>query len=174
MKKNSKLYFVMLYPYIFLFVALYTFFISKYLPDSVSRFIIFFLPGAFGFITFIVVVMNFIKTLKGETVALDLARSNKLIKLVHIPFYILMFLLGCLGLVMSIWGIGLIIGAVVIDLFTIFFSGTVGMCAAIKSYKEAKLTKSEAFSYAVCSYIYCIDVFAAVIYCSKIKKATQA
>lgn len=174
MKKNTNLIFIMLYPYIFLFVALYTFLVSKYLPDSVSRFIIFFLPGAFGFMAFIATVMNFIKTLKGETVALNLARSNKVIKLVHIPFYILMFLLGCLGLVMSIWGIGLIIGAVVIDLFTIFFSGTVGMCAAIKSYKEAKLTKSEAFSYAVCSYIYCIDVFAAVIYCSKIKKATQA
>ena len=75
---------------------------------------------------------------------------------------------------MSVWGIGFIIWAIVIDLVTIALSGLVGVSAAISASKEKTLSNNDPLIYGVLSFIYCIDVFAAVIYNSKIKKATHS
>ena len=45
------------------------------------------------------------------------ARMNLIIKGIQIPAYIMHFILGFIGLAMSVWGIGFLLWAVLIDLF---------------------------------------------------------
>ena len=101
--------------------------------------------------------------------------ANYILPAVWLPVFAIALAIG--GAVLAAfhrkWLRGFVIAAIAADFFTIAYSGTVGLCAAISAYKESKLTKNELVAYAVCSYIYCVDVFASVVYRSKIKKATQ-
>ena len=93
-----------------------------------------------------------------------------MIKLAHIPAYVFHFSLGILGLVASVWGIGLILWAILIDFLTIILSGTVGLSASLCARREGLLTEGEAIAYAVLSFVYCADVAAAIVFCEKLKK----
>lgn len=93
---------------------------------------------------------------------------------VMIPAYVIHFILGMLGLMMSIWGIGFILWAVVIDLITIFLTGLVGMSAAICSCKDKVLSKKGAVWYSFLSFIYCIDVITALVGFFIVRKAYKA
>ena len=109
---------------------------------------------------------------KGNYNAIELVKMNMIIKLVHIPAYIIHFLLGMLGLLASVWGIGFILWAIIIDLVTIGLTGMVGISACICCRKEGLLTKSMSLLYAFSSFIYCVDVVSAIVFFVKVKKST--
>ena len=95
--------------------------------------------------------------------ARELARENMTVKLIHVPAYIFHFVLGIVGLMMSVWGIGLIMWAIMVDFVAIALSGTIGLSAALRCKKEGLLTAKAAIACALLSFIFCADVAAAVV-----------
>ncbi len=174
MKNNKKLILVMLYPYLYMVGIAISFLLSSLDIGFEPMSFMLVLGLIVNVCVIAVIVINLIQALAGQHRSADLAKANMIIKLVHIPAYVLHFLLGCIAIFMSVWGIGFIIWAIVIDLVTIALSGLVGVSAAISASKEKTLSNNNPLIYGVLSFIYCIDVFAAVIYNSKIKKATHS
>ena len=103
-----------------------------------------------------------IAAVRGRCAARELVRESLTIKLVQIPAYLFHFALGLAGLVMSIWGLGLILWAFFVDVITIALSGTVGLSAAQRCRREGLLSGRSAIVYALLSFVFCADVAAAI------------
>ena len=111
-----------------------------------------------------VLVSDFVTNAKGHVLPEKLAKLNMIIKLVHIPAYIIHFVLGMLGTLASIWGIGFVLWAIIIDLITIALSGTHMLSCVIGIIKQKGANTAISVVAAVLSYIYCIDVLVAILY----------
>ena len=111
-----------------------------------------------------VLVSDFVTNAKGHVPPEKLAKLNMIIKLVHIPAYIIHFVLGMLGTLASIWGIGFVLWAIIIDLITIALSGTHMLSCVIGIIKQKGANTAISVVAAVLSYIYCIDVLVAILY----------
>lgn len=175
MKNRLRTLTVVLYPYAYLVcLGAYYFLCARFegadglrtggLRVLVVLAVLFNLYAAFS------VIANLVAAVRGKRTAGELAKANRMIKLAHIPAYVFHFALGILGLVASVWGIGLILWAILIDFLTIILSGTVGLSASLCARKEGLLTEGESIAYAVLSFVYCADVAAALVFCGKLKK----
>jgi len=111
-----------------------------------------------------VLVSDFVTNAKGHVPPEKLAKLNMIIKLVHIPAYIVHFILGALGTLASIWGIGFVLWAIIIDLITIALSGTHMLSCVIGIIKKRGANTAISIGAAILSYIYCIDVVVAIAY----------
>ncbi len=96
-------------------------------------------------------------------------------KIVHIPAYIFIFILGAVGF-LSLWGAAFGLIAIIIDLIYITFSGTFSLAANLTLYKQKKISLPVAIFASIASYIYCIDIIAVIvvkIIASQAEKANQ-
>lgn len=91
------------------------------------------------------------------------ATLNLVVKAVQIPAYIFHFILGMLGTVASIWRIGLIMFAIAIDLVTIALTGIHAVGCTVKNCKSGAISKCAAAFMSIGSFIYCIDLIAAIV-----------
>ena len=87
---------------------------------------------------------------------------NMLIKLVQIPAYLAIFVLGVLFF-LTIFTYAFSVFFVLFDCITIFLTGLVGLTANLRLYKERKCSGSFAALNSVCQFVFCIDVISAVI-----------
>ena len=170
-KKHPKTYwifnhFLILYPYYYMSIIIAQLLImgntdSFSGEDAFVGEIVMFLvnPICLG-----VLVSDFVTNAKGHVPPEKLARLNMIIKLVHIPAYIIHFVLGMLGTLASIWGIGFVLWAIIIDLITIALSGTHMLSCVIGIIKQKGANTAISVVAAVLSYIYCIDVLVAILY----------
>lgn len=170
-KKHPKTYwifnhFLILYPYYYMSIIIAQLLImgntdSFSGEDAFVGEIVMFLvnPICLG-----VLVSDFVTNAKGHVLPEKLAKLNMIIKLVHIPAYIIHFVLGMLGTLASIWGIGFVLWAIIIDLITIALSGTHMLSCVIGIIKQKGANTAISVVAAVLSYIYCIDVLVAILY----------
>jgi hypothetical protein len=170
-KKHPKTYwifnhFLILYPYYYMSIIIAQLLImgntdSFSGEDAFVGEIVMFLvnPICLG-----VLVSDFVTNAKGHVPPEKLAKLNMIIKLVHIPAYIIHFVLGMLGTLASIWGIGFVLWAIIIDLITIALSGTHMLSCVIGIIKQKGANTAISVVAAVLSYIYCIDVLVAILY----------
>ena len=170
-KKHPKTYwifnhFLILYPYYYMSIIIAQLLImgntdSFSGEDAFVGEIVMFLvnPICLG-----VLVSDFVTNAKGHVPPEKLAKLNMIIKLVHIPAYIIHFVLGMLGTLASIWGIGFVLWAIIIDLITIALSGTHMLSCVIGIIKQKGANTAISVVTAVLSYIYCIDVLVAILY----------
>lgn len=175
MKNRLRMLTVMLYPYAYLVcLAAYYFLCVRFEGSdglcAVGPRVLIVLAALFNLYAAFSVIANLVAAVRGKRAAGELAKANRMIKLAHIPAYVFHFALGILGLVASVWGIGLILWAIVIDFLTIILSGTVGLSASLCARREGLLTNGESVAYAVLSFVYCADVAAAIVFCGKLKK----
>lgn len=175
MKSRLRTRTVMLYPYAYLVcLAAYYFLCARSEGSEGLRAgglrVLLVLAVLFNMYAAFSVIANLADAVRGKRAAGELARVNRTIKLAHIPAYVFHFALGILGLMASVWGIGLILWAVFIDFLTIILSGTVGLSASLCGRKEGLLTGDESIVYAVLSFVYCADVAAALIFYGRMKK----
>lgn len=164
MKRFLLLIPLMIQPYILLF-ALYSIFIDQsiveYFFDNNGLLLL--------FMIFVTIVISFICTLvymplclsKGWS-ARQTAFFNMLIKLVQIPAYLAIFVLGVLFFI-TIFTYAFSVFFVLFDCITIFLTGLVGLTANLRLYKEHKCSGSFAALNSVCQFIFCIDVISAVV-----------
>ena len=114
--------------------------------------------------TLFTIFYNLIITLKGKYTAYEAAKINLLVKGIQVPAYIFHFVIGMMGMVMSVWGIGLILFAVVVDLITILLTGINSIGCSIRMRKENILTTRAAVLMGIGCFIYCADLVIAVVY----------
>lgn len=168
MKKKAKFISVMLYPYIYMIILALYMVISITLSDAIDL-------DSFGLIgllavgivynlyTIISVIVNIVRAKKGMISSRELCRKNMIAKLVHIPAYIFHFILGMIGSLASVWGIGVVMWAIIIDLITIVMSGTLGVGASVSLKKEKAVPSFVATLLSIGGYIYCLDVIVAIV-----------
>ena len=95
---------------------------------------------------------------------------NLIIKGIQIPAYIMHFILGFLGLAMSVWGIGIVLWAILIDLLTILLTGISSIGCSIRMRKEGILSTAAAILMGIGCFVYCADVVIAIVYTVKARK----
>lgn len=134
------------------------------------------------FLTGVVVVFNVINAVIWKSIDADdeLAFWNMLIKLVHIPFYLLVFVAGVallaasvvpgLILVTPIVIVGLMIGSFCLMITTSMY----GINALIRAVKLRKISVAYAVIHGILHFIFVADTISAVLIFIKIRKTKKA
>lgn len=164
MKSYLRMLPVILYPYAYL-IPLLVLFLTPAVDDNMAKVYLF----VFGYgiaihvLAFAASIYNAVITANGKKYdSRKAAQINVVTKCVQIPAYIFHFVLGCLGLGMSVWGIGVIIFAVVVDFLSILLTGISAIGLHVRMKKEQYLRKSYCVWLGIGSFLYCIDVAIAI------------
>lgn len=174
MKKYIKLIPLIIYPYAYL-IWLIMMFITD---DTVEKLI-----GSDGYIIlfdaifiifniYVLVIMlyNLIVTIKGKYTAYEAAKMNLTIKAWQIPAYIFHFIMGAVGTIMSVWGIGFIMVAVLVDVITIALTGINSVGCTVRLKKDGVISLKTAIFCGIGSFLFCIDVIVALFYVTRSRK----
>ena len=164
MKKYLKMIPVMFYPYAYVIPLIIRIAAddSNYLEEILLGILI--CGIVFNILVIIVAFYNSVVSACGKYSVVEAAKINMITKCVQIPAYIFHFWLGILGLIMSIWGIGIILFVVVVDLITIFITGGSAMGLSVLMLKTKTIDFKFAVLGAIASFMYCIDVVVAIKY----------
>lgn len=134
------------------------------------------------FLTGVVVVFNIINAViwKGIEAADELAFWNMLIKLVHIPFYLLVFIAGVALLAASVVPglifvtpiviIGLMIGSFCLMVTTSMY----GINALVRAARMREISASYAVIHGILHFIFVADTISAVLIFIKIRRTKKA
>lgn len=175
MKKHLKMLPVMIYPYIYMVCLILVFLLGGVVgSDLVNEYGVLILLGIgviVNLYSVVIVIAYLVQAIRGKLDSREMTALTMIIKLVQIPAYVIHFAIGLVGMVLSIWGIGFIIWAILIDILTIFLTGLVGTSAGISCCKDKVLSKGGATLYSFLCFIYCIDVIASIVYFFKVRKA---
>lgn len=114
-------------------------------------------------LSLISIIINIINSLRGKYTPKQIAKINLITKCFQIPAYLVNFFLGLLGLLMSVWGIIVIVFVVVVDFLTILQTG-INALGVIRVFKKKNvLDKTICTLFGFLSFIYVIDVIIAII-----------
>lgn len=100
------------------------------------------------------------------------AALSMAIKLVQIPAYIVIFVMGIIFSI-TVFGIPFVIIFVVYDICSIAMTGLVGACAMYNNFRSGNLPLLNAALFAVCQFIFCVDIVFAIIAFVTVKKKAK-
>ena len=114
-------------------------------------------------------IFHFIRSLRRAQDALALAKTAVIIKLIQIPAYILIFLLGILLLITPFTAIfsGLLF---LIDCLTLCLTGLITVAAAINAGKQGLLPTEQSLLLLLLQPVFCADVIAALLLYRKLRR----
>ncbi len=135
--------------------------IWKYLFHN-SVFVPLILLLLFGAVMYILNIIFMIQARNGCFHATDLARANTIVKLIQIPAYIFIFMIGILCMVM-IFTIGISFVLLLLDALSIGLTGLFAIAAFQNLNREGMITRKAQFIYSIASFLFCVDVIIAVI-----------
>jgi hypothetical protein len=111
-------------------------------------------------------IIGIVRKWSGE----ELLRTNMIIKLIHIPAYVLVFIIGLVNLIRLFtyllyenYCFALTIILMVLNCMTIILTGLIGLCGVIRSYKENKFSRKEVFIHGFLQFVFCVDVISSII-----------
>ncbi len=180
-KKYIKLTPLILYPYAYLAVILL--FISTGLlisiiniqPSSIVYNLGFYLVIGIVIIynvyTVFIAIHNAKESTKESSSAYDVAKTNFIVKSAQIPAYIFHFIIGMLSMVMSVWGIGLLLAVIIVDTLTIMLTGIHSIGCTIKMKRANLISSKKAVICGICGFIYLADIIVAFYYIVLTKKS---
>lgn len=168
MKKYLLMVPLILFPYIYLFALISLNLLVTAFENPMASKIAYYLWIGIN-ITYLAYIIfipfyNTVVSTRGKYTAYQATKINLMIKGLQIPAYVFHFLIGMMGLVASVWGIGIILVALVIDLVTITLSGISSIGCSIRMRKEKILSLPASILMGIGCFIYCVDVFIAVVY----------
>ncbi len=175
--KYLKMIPVIIYPYIYVLILAVFFLFVGVLPEDttdISLLVLLIIAVIYNLYSFVIVIVNAVQTARGKLTAGQAARMNLIIKGIQIPAYIMHFILGFIGLAMSVWGIGFLLWAVLIDLLTILLTGISSIGCSIRMRKERLVSLPGAIFMGIGCFIYCADVAIAIVYVVKARKKSPA
>lgn len=101
----------------------------------------------------------------------ELLKDAFLIKVIHIPTYILIFILGVLMGLMFFMTFPFIVFLIFIDLLTLWISGMISIYALVKSLKEGEICPKPLLIVAmVCQFFFCADIISLFVIKIAIKR----
>gem|GEM_PF-244479 len=96
--------------------------------------------------------------------AREILRMNMFVKVLHIPAYLVIFIMG-VGFALSFFLMPFVIVLLALNCLTIFMSGLIGAGGLFRGAKENMFTKQSAVILGILQFIFCADVISsAVIY----------
>lgn len=123
----------------------------------------------FWMAAFVSAVLICIRNISQKRDPLELARTNMILKLVHIPAYLFIFVVGLIC-VLTIFTIPVSVCLAVLDCAAIALSGLAGASAVKRCHEEGALSTGEAAAFGVLQFIFCVDVVISVVVFVKAKK----
>ena len=100
--------------------------------------------------------------------ALPTAKTAALIKLIQIPAYLIIFVLG-LGAMLGIMTIPFAIALFWIDCLCLFLTGLPVISSVICAVRQGALKFREVIWVIILQFVFCADVVASIIYCKRLK-----
>ena len=134
------------------------------------------------FFSVVVYVFNIINAFlyKGENAAYELARFNMIMKIVHVPYYLLVFVIGGLFLGASVVPAFVLITPIMLiplfvtDVLLLVTSSMYGLNAIRRARKSGFISRKVAFKNLVMHFIFVLDVVSAINIFVKIRKRMRA
>lgn len=130
----------------------------------------------FGVIALIVLALSFVCNivyivLTRKSPAEELLKTALLIKLIHIPTYILIFLVGII-MALTFWmTLPFILLFIVVDLLTLLMSGMISIYSLITALRCEGLCSKKLLGIALaCQFFYCADIISLLVVKGAIKK----
>ncbi len=196
MKKYLKLIPLTLYPYAYLIVIISAFILTsanmeneftKAIGGGIATVLTFLgnlepslvvnapIALAVGYNLWVLIsaILNAVACARGKYTSLEAAKMNMAVKGCQIPAYIFHFLLGAVGFVASIWGVGFLLLAIIVDLLAIITTGINAIGCAVRLCKDGIIKKPLAIILGIGSFIYCADVVIAIVYVVLAKKGIK-
>lgn len=173
MKKLLPYAFIILFPYliVFLIYSLFNPFLMQCLFNNDIYFGLLFLC-VFWFISLVSAIVICTKNLTRKRDALEFARTNMIIKLVQIPAYLLIFVIGIICL-FTIFTFGISIILMILDCASIILSGLVGVCAVKRSHASGILSTKKVILHGILQFIFCADIVSSIIIFRRTKASTS-
>jgi hypothetical protein len=112
----------------------------------------------------------FISTFKFRD-AISMAKTAMLIKLMQIPAYVVIFVLG-LGAMLGIMTIPFAIALFWIDCLCLFLTGLPVLSSIICALRQGTIKFRDVIWVIILQFVFCADVVAAIIYYKRLKEAT--
>ncbi len=178
MKKYFLMIPLMIFPYAYLLWMLSMYFTSETLKiafgenDAASNV---WLGVAVVYVIYVlfIVFYNCTVSARGKYTAYESAKINLFVKGIQVPAYIFHFILGMMGFVMSVWGIGIIMVVVIVDLVTIILTGISSIGCTIRMKKEKVLNGPLSILLGIGCFLYVVDVAVAFVYFFKARKHSK-
>lgn len=171
MVKYLQLFFIALFPYLIVFVLICMF--TGYSMDNVFHdnvLIPFSIFIGLYVVALISSVITFIKSLTKKRELLEVLRINMIIKLIHVPAYLCIFIVG-LGCMITIFTFGITIVLMILDGMTIVLSGLIGLGGVIRSLRENKISITKAVIHSIFQFVFCADIISSIVIYSTVKAA---
>ena len=164
MKKLFLAIFIILFPYsiVLLITSLFHTTLMKYLFHNNIY--------TLWIIALISAIFICIKNIINNNNALETAKINMIIKILQIPAYIFIFIIG-LACLFTIFTFGISFLLITLDCASIFLTGIIGVSAVKCNYTEKILSSKELFLYSILQFVFCADIVSAVILYQKSKSA---
>ena len=164
----------MVWPYLFALYAM--------LPDGLGENIYTVLLLAYIFLTILVYVLNIRNafTYNENDAALKLAFYDMIIKLIHIPFYLCVFVVGVVCILAMVVPALIFVSPMIvmilflIDCFLLLTSSMYGISAAIKSSREGIISKKAALLHGIFHCIFVTDIISAIVLYREIKRSINS
>jgi hypothetical protein len=163
MSKYIQFFLIALFPYLIVFALICMF--KTYFMDTVFH------NNIFSLLLILIVlyvvalgcaVTAFIASLAKESKILDVLRINIIIKLIHIPAYLFIFVVG-LSSMITIFTSGISIVLVILDGMTIALSGLIGLGGVIKSLRENKIFIKAAIIHGILQFVFCVAIISSIV-----------
>ncbi len=122
------------------------------------------------FITSIFSIISFAQSLRGKYDAKSLTKAALIVKLIQLPAYITIFVVGVI-FVLSIWMIPFTIILFLIDSLTLILTSLFSLSGIIVSVKNGTFEFKEVILFAILQFIFCADVVSLFIFYKKLKSA---
>lgn len=171
MKKQTPLVMpVAIFPYLVVLALLLIF--TGALMDSVFQNNVFILLMGLAVayvVALISAIILFATSLAAKMAASDVVRTNLILKLIQVPAYIAIFIIG-IGCTITIFTIGISIILMILDGMTIALTGLIGLSAVIKSKGEYKISPQAAISHGILQFVFCADVVSAFLLSKAIRQ----
>lgn len=161
MKKYILLLPSAIVPYSLLF-ALYCIF-SGFLMESLFRssiFVVLLYISVLFVIALLCNIIFFALSISRKWPSEQIALANMMIKLIQIPAYVLIFILGVIFSI-SIFTYAFSFFFVIFDFLTIFLTGLIGVSAVVRCYRDGKVSEEFSVVNGILQFVFCVDVISA-------------
>lgn len=173
MKKYIPYLLIILFPYMIVFALICIFtglFMDTIFHNNIYSILILLIiiyVGSLG-----CTVIMFIKGFSKDKRLFEIMKSNMIIKLIHIPAYLLIFAFGLICS-LTIFTIGITIALVILDIMTIILSGLIGVGGILRGLREHKLSIRNALLHSILQFVFCADIISSIILYRKIKATEE-
>lgn len=172
MRKYLQFLLIALFPYLIVFALICMF--TGYFMDTVFQnnvYSLLLILIVLYVVALVCAVTVFITSLAKKRRILEVLRINMIMKLIHIPAYLFIFVVGLFSMI-TIFTFGITIVLIILDGMTIVLSGLIGLGGVIRSLRENKISMKVAVIHGILQFVFCADIISSIVI-YRIVKATE-